>query len=292
MRWFTGLLAVAAFGLVAGCAAEDAGPEASDFVDMAQAAPNPPEPVAGPDASTGTFTVSCGRNENNHNNADNFVRRPGEHGGVHLEHEYVGNVSTNASSTNESLAAAGTTCAGGDQSTYYWPVLRLLGSHHGHGSNLRPASVLVRFNGNPASKVIPMPRFLRISTGNAKAFTHGGATARWTCSGSRDRSTSGYPRCPAGEQVVRIFEFPGCWDGRGLDVVVHAAGGVCPHRTFPIPALTLTVTYDVPHGALYAIDSFPDQRHSPLTDHADFTNVMTDDLMFRVVSCINHGQNC
>jgi len=43
-------------------------------------------------------------------------------------------------------------------------------------------------------------------------------------------------------------------------------------------------------GAIYAIDSCPDQRRSPLTDHADFIDVMSDRLQAQVVACVNDGR--
>ncbi|MGW3996863.1 DUF1996 domain-containing protein [Amycolatopsis sp. NPDC004772] len=73
----------------------------------------------------GTFTVDCGRNENQHFNPDNFIAQPGVRNGAEHLHDYVGNLSTNADSTNESLAKAGTTCKNGDKSTYFWPVVRI-----------------------------------------------------------------------------------------------------------------------------------------------------------------------
>ncbi|MEU5264219.1 DUF1996 domain-containing protein [Amycolatopsis sp. NPDC021455] len=73
----------------------------------------------------GTFTVDCGRNENQHFNPDNFIAQPGGRNGAEHLHDYVGNLSTNADSTNESLAKAGTTCKNGDKSTYFWPVIRI-----------------------------------------------------------------------------------------------------------------------------------------------------------------------
>lgn len=168
-------------------------------------------PAVGPDASTGSFSSPCGRNENGHRNHDNMVTSPGESGGAHHMHEYVGNLSTDAYSTESSLASAGTTCTNGDKSAYFWPVLRTgEAAHGGHGGLVEPASVLVRFHGNPTSKVVPMPRFLRIGAGDARAATsaypprsHTGAapairTARLLCTrcalpgiGWSGRSTSG-----------------------------------------------------------------------------------------------------
>jgi hypothetical protein len=108
-----------------------------------------------------------------------------------------------------------------------------------------------------------------------------------------------YPLCPNGSEVVRMFDFPGCWDGMSLDSPNHhthlvpaAANGACPHATFPIPQLRVVLTYDVPPGATYAIDTFTAQQHSPRTDHAVYIDVMTDGLQAQVVGCINSGRSC
>jgi hypothetical protein len=45
-------------------------------------------------------------------------------------------------------------------------------------------------------------------------------------------------------------------------------------------------------GHSFAIDAFPDQRRSPVTDHAQFVNVMPDALMARVVACVYSGRRC
>ena len=54
----------------------------------------------------------------------------------------------------------------------------------------------------------------------------------------------------------------------------------------------MTLTYTVPAGRSFALDTFPEQLHNPLTDHADFENVMPDALMASVVDCINRGRRC
>jgi hypothetical protein len=98
---------------------------------------------------------------------------------------------------------------------------------------------------------------------------------------------------------VRTFDFPSCWDGRRIDspdqrahVVFPAPNGVCPPDTFSIPQLRLQVAYSVSPGASFAVDALPEQRHSPLTDHADFINLMPERLMALAVDCINHGRHC
>ncbi|MFJ4776839.1 DUF1996 domain-containing protein [Streptomyces sp. NPDC088762] len=299
-------------------ASRAAGPHAraapADQVDI-RTVPRTPAaaPAAGPDASAGSVAVACGRNEQGHYNEDNLVVSPGLRSGAHHTHAYVGNLSTDAMSTDASLDAAATSCTGGDRSTYYWPVLRRpdrpgirphesSAAHGNEGQILPEASVLVEFRGSPAGKVVPMPRFLRAMTGDAVAYTAGSAAdvrARWGCSGHPDRSTTGYPRCPRGERVTRTLVFPSCWNGLDNTAPDHrshlrfpGAGGVCPAGTFAVPELRVSLAYEVPAGAAIALDSFPEQRHSPRTDHAMFVNAMTDRQMAEVVACLNEGRDC
>jgi hypothetical protein len=268
-----------------------------DYVDIAEVA-------AGPvDAGTGSYTWDCGRNEIGHRNTGNIVVTPGKAGSVHHLHDFVGNLSVDIASTVKSLAGGGTTCTNGDESTYYWPVLRTVGERDGpHGGAVRVAtSISFTFLGNARGPVVAMPRLLRGAVGDAYAVTNGGARAAavWSCSGSPERRTLRYVVCPSGEQVLRVFDFPNCWDGRRVDsdnhrqhLVFPRPGGGCPISTFAVPRLRIVVAYAIAPGTRYRIDSFDAQRHSPLTDHAFFVNLMPDALMNRVVRCLNAGRVC
>jgi hypothetical protein len=178
------------------------GPARSDFVAIGNVKPNVRKPAARGGASTGSFAVQCGRNENNHFNPDNVIVAPGVSNGAHHMHDYVGNKTTDAFSTNNSLAQSGTTCTNGDQSAYYWPVLRLRdgkaekdaqapggGQDANIGTILKPKQVTIEFKGSPVSKVTAMPRFMRIITGDAKALTNGNANANasWSSTGFENR---------------------------------------------------------------------------------------------------------
>ncbi|XVQ87613.1 DUF1996 domain-containing protein [Microbispora siamensis] len=324
---------------VQGAECEDVGPALEDFVDIRQVPPGD----TGVRAGRGSFTSRCGRNENGHRNSDNHIVTPGVSNGAHHVHDYVGNLTTNGFSTDESLAAGGTTCRFGDRSAYFWPVLRArtgvgaqptaspspspdsterfrTGQNRGGGTGtsagtdepggasegnvgriLLARSVTLQFRGNPVSRVVAMPRFLRMITGDAKAATNGGANARaqWTCTGFTNRLTGRYPLCPRGSLVLRVLDFPSCWDGQNTDsanhrthVVFPGANGACPGGTRAIPQLRMTLAYSVPSGPSFAVDSFPEQQHNPITDHADFENVMPDRLMSSVVSCVNRGLRC
>lgn len=248
-------------------------------------------------APAGTWRIDCGRNTEGMHNSDNLVASPGRPGGALHLHDYVGNLSTNAFSTDASLAAAHTTCPRDDRSTYYWPVLRLPS-----GQVQVPGSVTIEYRGNPVGDVVAMPEFLRASTGNAHGFSSGGRLTehvQWSCSGAGGRVTRGYPRCAPGEQVLRRFDFPSCWNGRTTDspghrgqVIFPAATGACPIGTFPVPRLHIELAYAVPPGVDYAIDTFPEEMHSPIADHADYIDVMPGSLMAGVVTCLNSKQYC
>jgi Domain of unknown function (DUF1996) len=287
-------------------------PAASDYINILDVPAENQNPPVGPNASTGSYRHDCGRNENEFHNADNFVVVPGRESGAHHMHDYLGNVS-DWRTTDESLAASkNTSCRAGDQSTYFWPVLRDItkvgadagqvgGGKDGNDGLILPiAEARVDFLGNAQSKVVAMPRFLHLYTGNAKAVTSNLKFARsqWGCAGFTNRWTPKYPLCPNGA-VQRVFEYPSCWNGKDLqsnDLRSHVAfpgtDGACPAGTRAIPKLVITVTQFVPPGRSFATDAFPGEHHSPFTSHASFANVMSDDLMALIVDCINDGRQC
>ncbi|MFG3197594.1 DUF1996 domain-containing protein [Streptomyces sp. NPDC048208] len=296
------------------------GPVAADYVDINSVQPNAPKAPPG-----GTFRTECGVNENGLFNSDNVIVAPGVSNGAHHFHDYVGNQSNTAFASDQDLADAKTSCADqGDRSTYYWPVLRLQngkqerdagapggGTEGNAGEIVTPKEVTLTFVGSPSGQVTEMPRLLRIITGDAKAFVNGpaNANASWSCTGFEDRQLKDkYPLCPSGSDVVRSFHFQSCWDGRNADSANHRthvafadAQGNCPGGFKAIPQLVQRIVYDVDAPSLadggkgtplFAVDSFPEQQHKPVTDHGDFINVFDEGLMRTMVDCINSGREC
>ncbi|MEV5840879.1 DUF1996 domain-containing protein [Streptomyces sp. NPDC051985] len=301
------------------------GPVAADYADITTVQPDVRTPAEQSGGSTGTFASSCGVNANGLFNSDNVIVAPGVSNGAHHFHDYIGNQSNNAFASDQDLADADTTCVDqGDRSTYYWPVLRLQngkqerdadkpggGTEGNAGQIVTAKEVTLTFEGNPTSKVTEMPRLLRIITGDAKAFVNGptNANASWSCTGFEDRQLKDkYPLCPSGSDVVRTFKFQSCWDGRNIDSANHrthvafeAADGSCPAGFEAIPQLVQRIVYDVDAPSLqdggrtvplFAVDSFPEQLHKPVTDHGDFINVFDEKLMREMVDCINSGRTC
>ncbi|TVT22947.1 DUF1996 domain-containing protein [Amycolatopsis acidiphila] len=259
------LMSVAGYRLLTPAAPGEHG--VADFVaeeDLSPAAAMPP---------AGSWRIDCGRNTGGMHNADNLVASPGRSGGAHHVHDYVGNLSTNAFSTDASLAAAATTCPDGDRSSYYWPVLRLPATDR----ILVPGAVSIEYQGSPAGDVVPMPEFLPASTGNAHDFSSGGKRTehvQWGCSGAPGRVARQYPRCAAGERVLRLFDFPSCWNGRTTDSADHrsqlvfpGAAGACPIGTFPVPRLHSNWLTGSRPGRITPSAPFPKSwaRRSPTT---------------------------
>ncbi|MFI8187833.1 DUF1996 domain-containing protein [Streptomyces sp. NPDC085946] len=305
------------------------GPVAADFVDINDVQPNSRNlpnglPANGDSGSTGSFTTECGTNGNDNHNTDNVIVAPGVTNGAHHLHDYVGNQNNDAFASDQDLANAETTCRNqGDRSSYFWPVLRLQdgtqdfdqnnaggGTEGNVGKILEPAEAQLKFVGNRTGDVVAMPTALRIITGDAKSFTNGLANANtaWSCTGFEDRQvTDKYPLCPEGSQVVRTTNFQSCWDGQNIDSANHRThvafvqpDGSCPNGFQAIPQLQVRLVYDVPAPVVengqvrnpYAVDTFPEQLHKPITDHNDFINFFDEDLMNEMVECINSGQDC
>ncbi|GCB49899.1 DUF1996 domain-containing protein [Streptomyces sp. NL15-2K] len=308
------------------------GPAADDFQDITQVQPTGgPQgvngnglPANGDSGSTGTFTTSCGTNENENRNSDNVIVAPGVSNGAQHQHDYVGNQANDAFASDEDLANGETTCENqGDKSSYFWPVLRVQdgqddidanapgGGQDGNvGTIIQASEAQLKFVGNKTSDVVAMPEALRIITGDAKAFVNGlgNANTNWSCTGFEDRQlTDKYPICPEGSSVVRTSNFQSCWDGQNIDSANHRthvdfveADGSCSNGFQAIPQLQVRLVYDVQAPQIengqvvnpFAVDSFPDQLHKPITDHNDFINFFDEETMNQMVECINSGQDC
>lgn len=295
------------------------GPFTEDFADIEEAPLRTDGPEPGEAASTGTFTVDCGRNEDGVYNSENVIVAPGvEHGAQHT-HDYVGNqdvqrFTEDVDANNQILLQGETTCPDDDRSMHFWPVLRDTtgegedadqpgGGLDGNlGSILLPSEVRIEFLGNAQGPVSAMPEFLQLFTGNARAATAEGvnANAQWTCTGFEERAFADrYPLCPEDSDVMRVLEFPSCWNGRDFEsednrshIVFPEEDGSCAEGFTAVPRLSHTLVYEVPDGPNFALDGFPEQRRNPITDHSDHINVMPAELMERMVECINSDQDC
>ncbi|MBN6036798.1 DUF1996 domain-containing protein [Amycolatopsis sp. 195334CR] len=174
------------------------------------------------------------------------------------------------------------------------------------GEIQRPSVVDITFRGSPVTEVEAMPKFLRVLYGDAKVSTNGPANAQesWTCTGFEDQvRIDKYTICPEGSDVMRVHDFPSCWDGQNIDsenhrdhIVYPNENGQCEDGFTAVPQLRISLTYEIPRevqlAGQYKVDAFPEEDHNPLSDHDDFANVMSNAIMTRVVDCINSGRTC
>ncbi|SEC30638.1 protein of unknown function [Amycolatopsis tolypomycina] len=173
------------------------------------------------------------------------------------------------------------------------------------GEIVEPESAELKFIGGGAQQVVAMPLGLKILYGDAKQSTNGPKNARpsWTCTGFEDRLTDKYPICPQGSKVERIHAFPNCWDGKNTDSADHRSHivfadqqGKCPQGFKNVPQLQVTLVYDIPQDVQqnkqYKVDAFAQEEHNPRSDHDDFANVMSKQIMGRLVNCVNSGKTC
>jgi hypothetical protein len=227
-----------------------------------------------------------------HRAPDDPIVYPGQPGVSH-DHSFVGNTSTNASSTLASLRRAGTTCQRpGDTAAYWMPTL-LVG-----GRPLPPSGATIYYRRNTLRKVRPFPQGLKMVAGNAlsRSRPQSVLVTSWDCGDLVDvPRSSTVPTCPDGSSLRLSVSFPDCWNGRSLDSLSHkshmaySVGGRCPRgHPVAVPALTLVYRYPTLGGSSVALAS-----GGQYSAHADFVNAWNQRALAKLVSaCLNRLRHC
>lgn len=217
-----------------------------------------------------------------HTASDDPIVHPGESGASH-QHEFFGNTTTDADSTDASLRAGGTTCRiEADTAAYWVPTL------YDDGVRVAPIRVNAYYlRGGRAGWVASFPAGLKVIAGNGSATTaQPTAVTGWKCSGIRLQRLSSVPvACPTDSHAVLVIRFPVCWNGRDLDSADHKGHmayrvrGACP-AGFPVrvPRLSLNVHYDLPSTTGLTLAS-----GSIYSSHADFFNAWNQAVLARLV---------
>jgi hypothetical protein len=254
------------------------------------------EPMARPPLRERPAVVALGNRGANfvsvcaysHSAPDDPIVFPNQPGASHM-HDFLGNASTNAYSTYDSLEAAKeTSCKRpGDTAAYWVPAL--------YDSGQRVLPTMARIYYLPGQKkhttVRPFPKGLEVV---AKGDN---VRVGWACVGKDDigRSQPTPPTCPAGTHLVERIRFPDCWDGHNGDSADHtshmtfAKGGGCPKdHPVPVPAISLNVHYPTDGG-----DIVLGSPQMPVAAHADFFNSWDQPTLDRLVAtCIDTGIHC
>lgn len=238
-----------------------------------------PRAAAGQPLHDGIFRSTC---LPSHVASDDPIVHPGDAGASH-QHEFFGNVTTNADSTYRTLRAGATTCRIAADTAAYW-----VPSLYADGQRVAPLKVNAYYlRGRGRGRTAAFPAGLKVIAGNGEATAQQSVTITgWKCSGVQATSLSADPiACPAGSNEVLVIRFPDCWNGKDLDSADHRShmayrvAGACP-AGYPVrvPRLSLNVHYDLP-----SVDDLTLASGSIYSSHADFFNAWNQAVLARLV---------
>lgn len=239
-----------------------------------------------------------------HARPDDPIVFPGQPGKSH-DHTFMGNTTTDAHSTTESLDAGGTLCkAPGDRSGYWMPTL------YNGDKEVRPVgpqTIYYKAGVTDYTSVHPFPKGLRFLVGNpmqsAEEFRdHPGMVEGWEC-GESYHNVEFPSSCPTAQDVqlnIRL-QAPSCWDGKNLDTPDHtshmaypyaqgANENVCPSsHPVALPMVEFKMAWPV-NGDMSEVRLASGTGHS---FHYDFFNAWDDDTLAAMVNhCIVGGLQC
>jgi Domain of unknown function (DUF1996) len=228
-----------------------------------------------------------------HRAPDDPIVFPGEAGASH-DHTFVGNRTTNAFSTYESLRAGATTCMRPADTAAYWVPTLYQGE-----TRVLPAGATIYYRRGTVEEVHPFPNNFRMIAGDAMATSPQvrGVTF-WSCGpAGAVAPSSEVPTCPQtrGSFLRLHVRFPSCWDGKNLDSsnhkshVAYAMRGACP-STHPVavPAITAIFRYPTLGGEGFTLAS-----GGQYSAHADFLNAWKPNELRKLVEgCLNALVHC
>ena len=237
-----------------------------------------------------TFVENCSYS---HQAPDDPIVFPGAPGASH-QHTFVGNRTTNASSSYGSLRSGGTTCLRQDDTAAYWVPALYQGA-----TEILPLAATVYYRRGTLAGVSSFPNNFRMIAGDAKATSPQGMRITfWSCgiASGVDRSAD-VPTCPdtRGSFLRLHIRFPECWDGRRLDSTDHkshmayAMRGQCP-STHPVelPQITQIYRYASRGGEGFSLAS-----GGVYSAHADFLNAWKPGALRKLVDgCLNALVHC
>jgi len=257
----------------------------------------------GSNAAAGRIAPSLGRLRGvnfvsgcrfSHRNNDDPIVFPGRPGLSH-DHTFIGNNTTNASSTLDTLRTGSSSCRrAGDTAAYWVPTLIDAG-----GRPILPRAATVYYRRRTLAPVQPFPPGFKLIAGNSKATAPQGLmVTSWNCgplTGIRPQAT--IPTCPDAlrQGLALHVQFPNCWDGVDLDSPDHqshmaySVRGVCPAaHPVALPALQVNVRYPSAAGPGHVLAS-----GGQYSGHADFFNAWNQAVLTQLVDgCLKALRHC
>ncbi|MET9227817.1 DUF1996 domain-containing protein [Lentzea sp. NPDC003310] len=230
---------------------------------------------------------------------DDPIVFPGLPGASHL-HTFLGNNSTNASSTNDSLKAGQTNCVTPDDKSAYWFPSVLNGDQV-----VRPTGNQVVYYKSGILKyqdVVPFPPGMRFVVGSPTSTLeqfrdHPGAVEGFEC-GDSFKNWDIPSWCAPGSQLNVRFQAPSCWNGRDLDSADHKSHMAYPDRAtlvcppshpVAVPMIEFKMAFPV-SGDMSRVRLSSGRGY---TWHYDFMNAWDAPTQAALVRhCINGGLQC
>ncbi len=254
-----------------------------------------PSTATPPYASHHEFQANCAVSRGNL--PDDPIVFPGLAGASHL-HTFMGNRTTNAATTLESLRAGGTACVTpGDKSAYWMPTM-----FNGDEPVMPVGPQVIYYKSGVIDyrSVRMFPMGLRYVVGSPGATREEfrdapGRVEGWECGDSAFNWD--FPAtCPAGSQLNVRYQAPSCWDGRHLDTPDHKSHmaypvvGVCP-ATHPVavPMIEFKMAFPV-SGDMSRVRLSSGRGYS---FHYDFYQAWDTPILNALLThCINGGLQC
>jgi hypothetical protein len=228
-----------------------------------------------------------------HSTPDDPIVSPGSPGASH-DHSFVGNQTTNAFSTLDSLLGGRTTCRRSAETAAYWmPTLYV------DGNAVAPTEATIYYRRRTVKKVTAPPAGFKMIAGDAMASApQSRGITFWSCGQAADLPASSTPpACPAGRgSALRLHvTFPSCWNGVSLDSPNHKQHlaypmkGRCP-AGYDIAIPQISLIYRYPVNGSHALSLASGGVYSA---HADFFNAWDQNTLAGLVdSCLNALRHC
>lgn len=230
-----------------------------------------------------------------HTLTDDPIVHAGKPGASH-QHEFFGNITTDASSTFAKLVDQPSTCSDdGDRSAYWVPALivnekrvapKRVDAYYRVAPGVAPSSVQVYPNGLQAlagNQFSQKPQSLQV--------------VAWTCGLSPHLFHAPPKNCTSDRPVEERLTFPSCWDGThaaSADFTSHlsypsAKDGCDADHPVVLPQLTLVVHYPLwgPYFTARLASGGLDTAHADFFEAWDPTRISD-----QVTGCIDRAVTC
>ena len=258
----------------------------------------------------GAFRMPC---KVSHMSNDDPIVYPNQKGAAH-HHTFFGNTSLNYVSDLNNLRLTGnSTCSGGiaNRSAYWMPSMIDTATN----TPIVPSDAIfyykTGYGGVPTNLISPVPKGLRMITGNSKgnsATTGKGMFAcRFAAGGSTDW-TNNIQNCNVGDMLLFTIVFPQCWDGKNLDSPDHkshmadpdgATSNHCPiTHPIAIPSISFNAHFLITKAdeglhLRLSSDNYATSSPGGYSAHADYVNGWDENIMAGwIKNCINASKDC